>query len=144
MYDQRFGGYVDVKNDDFKIALDEYEATILIVGRNESKRGDRKILTKQGPHEFELKPSGTAQIPLETIVTSYDDDDDDDDCSSNIGGYKYNGYVIILKHKSSGNNVGYHSSSGALLKTSKENPEEAVAKILALRSGQKVGMDITK
>jgi hypothetical protein len=96
---QEITATVEVKNTSRDIDLAETKFTILLVGRNTRRFANRdddgaKILSNQSASgsavagqslRFEFKP----------VMTEYDEDKD----SSNLGGWDYDGYLLVMQNK---------------------------------------------
>lgn len=84
---------VGLKNKDLNIDADECLCTVLIVGEDQKVKEDFQVL---GKHEFPLKPEHKmAEHTTKPTVTKYDSDNQG---YGNIGGYKYDGYILIVRN----------------------------------------------
>ncbi len=142
MEDQTITASVYMKNLSRDIHFEDGKVTVFLVARQTSRFADRnadygKILSRQ-TFNFSLKPDQDVKIECKPIVTSYDSDRD----SSNVGGWEYFGYMLIIQEKD-GSIHSVETSIGRLKKAMDETPGSGKV-FLELREGQMVEKDLSK
>lgn len=92
MVDQTLTCKVDVKNLSRELDSPGYKLRVLLIGQDQKDNSKYKILTAQ---DFTGAPAKveTETATLEPITTRYDSDNEG---SGNLGGYKYEDYILIL------------------------------------------------
>jgi len=133
MKDQTITASFTVENESRDVDFGEGEATLFIIGRqtrrySEDNADYGKILSKQ-TFRVSAKANEESEYEATPVVTSYDSDRD----VSNVGGFEYHGYMLILKD---GDGVVHtvETSIGLLKKDVEEDPSMG-AKLAQLAEG---------
>ncbi|MEM1440990.1 MAG: hypothetical protein AAGF67_01525 [Verrucomicrobiota bacterium] len=121
MKDQTISASFTVENDSRDVDFPKGEATLFLIGRqtrrySEDSADYGKVLSKQ-KFPVEVKAGEETELEALPIVTSYDSDRD----STNIGGFEYYGYLLVLKDED-GEVHTVETSIGNLKKDVEENP----------------------
>lgn len=132
---------VKIKNPARDIDLPKCRFTIILIGRNSKRYADKnldwsKILSIQ-KFETAILASKEYSQELQPISTKYDSDKD----SSNIGGWEYDGYLLIVQ-KPDGEILKAKSSIGPLKTSVVDNPA-LLKKALGLSENTELNRDFT-
>lgn len=119
---QTITGKVAIENDSRDIDFINGKATVLLVARQTKRYADDdadygKILHKE-KFDTSLKAGQSFNYECKPVVTEYDSDRD----SSNIGGWEYYGWMLIIQ-EADGTVHSVETSIGNLKKEVDENPE---------------------
>ncbi len=121
MKDQTISASFTVENDSRDIDFPEGEATLFLIGRQTRRYSEDdadygKVLSKQ-KFQVAVNPGEEKEFEAQQIVTSYDSDRD----FTNVGGFEYYGYLLVLKD-SDGLVHTVETSIGSLKKDVEEDP----------------------
>jgi len=99
MQDMTITTSVKASNMSRDIDLDQANCTIVLVGRNSKRHADRaldwyKVLSVQ-KFSTQLVAGKSSEHELKSVETSYDQDKD----SSNLGGWEFEGYLLVARDK---------------------------------------------
>ncbi len=142
MKDQTVTASIYMKNVSRDIEFMSGKVTVILVARQTRRYSERdqdygKVLAKQS-FNVSIKPSEDTKYECKPIITSYDSDRD----SSNVGGWEYYGYMVIVQEKDESIHT-VETSIGSIKKVLEETPE--AGKIyLKLQVGQMVKKDLSK
>lgn len=132
---------VKVANQSRDIDLDETDFTILLVARNSSRYADRsqdwyKLLSTQ-KFSTKLAAGESSEHELKPIETAYDSDKD----SSNVGGWEFEGYLLVAQDKS-GKVIATKTSLGTVSTTTVKE-EKLILQAIKLPEGIETNHDLT-
>lgn len=132
---------VKVANHSRDIDLDETDFTILLVARNSRRYADRsqdwyKLLSTQ-KFSTKLAAGKTSEHELKPIETAYDSDKD----SSNVGGWEFEGYLLVAQDKA-GKVIATKTSLGTVSTTTVKE-EKLVLQAIKLPEGIETNHDLT-
>lgn len=133
MKDQTISASFTVENDSRDIDFPEGEATLFLIGRqtrrySEDSADYGKVLSKQ-KFPVVVKAGEETKLEARSIVTSYDSDRD----YTNVGGFEYYGYLLVLKD-ADGEVHTVETSLGQLKKDVEEDPSMGI-KLAAIGEG---------
>lgn len=138
---QTISAKAKVTNKSRDIDLAETKLTLLLVGRNSRRYADRdedwyKILSNQ---TFNTKlPAGKlSEHELKSVRTSYDSDKD----SSNIGGWEFEGYLLVAQD-ADGKVIATKTTLGDV-KTTTVKVEKLLLAAIALKEGTETKHDLS-
>lgn len=122
--------------------LDETRFTILLIARNSKRYADRtqdwlKVLSVQ-QFSTQLKAGAESKHELKPIATSYDSDKD----SSNLGGWEFEGYLVVALDKA-GNIIAAKTSLGTV-ETETLKEEKRIRDALLLTEGVETNHDLSQ
>jgi len=124
---------VKVENQSRDIDLEKSKFTVLLIGRNMLRYSNRnadsaKVLLKEN-FSGELGAGKKLEFECSPVITSYDSDRD----SSNIGGWEYDGYLMVVQD-AAGKVVNSYSNIGPV-KVDTLKREDLLKKALDLTVG---------
>ncbi len=130
-----------IKNISRDVDMPKCRFTILLVGRNSKRYADRKmdwskILSVQ-KFETAILASKEYSHELAPISTSYDSDKD----SSNLGGWEFDGYLLVVQGPKG--EVLFGKSSIGPLKTTVVNNPQLLKKALGFKQDLQLNRDFT-
>ena len=133
---QEITASVSVKNESRDIDLAKTKFTVLLIARNllrysQEDADTAKVLLKENFAE-ELLAGKELEYECQPVVTEYDSDRD----SSNIGGWEYDGYLLVLQD-SDDKIVGAYTNVGPIEVTTLKDPA-LLKNALALPVGREV------
>lgn len=114
---------VKLRNRSHNIPLPEMEARIFFIGQNQRTPNVYTVLSVQD-FKASLEPGGNSATPLEPFITSYDSDNKG---QGNIGGYQYDGYLLLLLDKK--DEVVFHQTTSSVIRRAVEGRPALLAKI---------------
>ncbi len=112
------GGKVVISNRSMKKDFPATKARLVFIGQNQQMESIYQVLSVD---DFEISPKAgkEQEVPLTDFITTYDGDNKG---KGNIGGYKYDGYLLIFHHEDG--EVTYSKTlSGVITKAITENPK---------------------
>jgi len=130
-----------ITNQSRDVDLDETKFTILLVARNSKRYADRsqdwyKVLSVQN-FSTQLVAGKFSEHELKLIETSYDSDKD----SSNLGGWEFEGYLLVAQDKE-GKIIATKTTLGQVLTTTVKE-EKRIREALLLREDTETNHDLT-
>ncbi len=137
MRHERITGTFTITNEDPKVALGKSKFSFVYFGRNPFLKDNYMVLHRE-ESELALPPGGNLKHNTKTFVTSFDEDRN----SSNIGGYRYEGYVCVVHDVETGKIVSANSSAGHVDKRLNAELEETVKQLLELKAKDLVTKDL--
>jgi hypothetical protein len=131
---------VKVENKSRDIDLDQTNCTIVLVGRNSKRYADRaldwyKVLSVQ-KFSTQLVAGKSSKHELKSVETSYDQDKD----SSNLGGWEFEGYLLVAQDKD-GNIIATKTTLGEVGTVTVKDAKATLAAI-ALSEGTETNHDL--
>lgn len=132
---------VKVENKSRDIDLGQTNCTIVLVGRNSKRYADRgldwyKVLSVQ-KFSTQLVAGKSSAHELKSVETSYDQDKD----SSNVGGWEFEGYLLVAQDKD-GNIIATKTTLGEVGTVTVKDAKATLAAI-ALSEGTETNHDLT-
>jgi hypothetical protein len=125
---------VGLQNKNLNIDAEECICTSIIIGEDQKVRDKYKVLGKQ---QFKLTPDHKmAEFTTKPVYTEYDSDNQG---YGNIGGYKYDGYILIVQN--SDKDVIEHKTNISRLKN--DFSEEHSKKLIKIKEGAMLDRDMT-
>ncbi len=127
-----------VRNEELKVDLDEVDLHFVFYGRNPFKKENYQVLATQTLNTS-IAGGKTVKLECKGFKTSFDEDRD----ASNVGGFRYEGYVVVVKDKKSGDTIAANASTGHVDKRLKADASSIEA-ILKLKKGENVTRELGK
>lgn len=123
---------VKISNLDLKMPTPELKGKVIFIGQERRRPDEFSILSAQS---FDVTVPATETIvkELEPFSTSYDSDNKGE---GNVGGYRYDAYILALTDAEG--NIVLHETSSAIVRQSFEEKPSRLKELLGFTAGKKL------